>query len=107
MIDSYGNNPVGIIWPGFIAACEAKDEDLRAQLIGWFDRSGRRSGLRNFLQAADVVKRVWNRRYDRGDDRMHWMDVLKKDNLTLVPTRYAHTGYTEPYPDEGARTRLY
>lgn len=51
------------LWPGFIAAVEATDMELRHRALIWFARA-RRHGIGNITKSKDIVLETW-RRVDR------------------------------------------
>ncbi|THV83526.1 hypothetical protein D6D26_10178, partial [Aureobasidium pullulans] len=55
--------PANTLWPGFVAACEAIDTDLRHRALIWFARASEH-GIGNISRAKDLVMDVW-RRVDR------------------------------------------
>jgi arginine metabolism regulation protein II len=50
---------VRLIWPAFIAAREAKEEDTRASFASWFREAAQRSGLRVFANTLENIQRIW------------------------------------------------
>ncbi|KAM0185379.1 hypothetical protein ACHAPI_012216 [Fusarium lateritium] len=53
-----GYGSLRLIWPAFIAACEANDIDLRAFFSKWFEDSAKRSGLRIFTETKERINRI-------------------------------------------------
>jgi hypothetical protein len=85
------------LWPGFIAAAEAVDTDLRHRVLVWFARA-KRHGIGNILAAKTLVLEVW-RRVDRlagatAKQRDHktelgpvdWRDVMREKGLYIMLT---------------------
>jgi hypothetical protein len=85
------------LWPGFIAAVEAIDMDLRHRSLIWFARA-RRHGIGNIAKAKALVMEVW-RRVDRqtgaGSDRRHmnselshvdWREVMREKGMYIMLT---------------------
>ncbi|KAL4899102.1 fungal-specific transcription factor domain-containing protein [Aspergillus multicolor] len=64
-----------LLWPVFIAACEALEPDLQAGLLGWITAAGARTSIPIFAAAADVVRRVWELRRDQMDYTLSWFQV--------------------------------
>lgn len=64
-IDSLSHNisVADTLWPGFVAAVEAVDTDLRHRALVWLARA-KRHGIGNVFQAVSLVMEVW-RRVDR------------------------------------------
>ncbi|KIW16833.1 hypothetical protein PV08_04023 [Exophiala spinifera] len=70
-----------ICWPGFVAACEALDQDIRHRFAHWFLDETARTGIRMFATAGTAVKRVWHAR-DRSNNRnLPWSKILQSDNI--------------------------
>ena len=76
----------GIVWPAFIAACEALSEELQTQIMGWFRKIGQWSGLRNFEIAGDADMEVWKARRVRKQVHIQWLDVLREREIKLFLT---------------------
>lgn len=57
-----GYGSLRLIWPAFIAACEAEDVGVRASFADWFDGSAQRSGLYIFTETKERVERAWEER---------------------------------------------
>lgn len=51
-----------LLWPAFIAACEAEDPEVQTSFSQWFKDAMLRSGLRYFEQAKEDVERIWEER---------------------------------------------
>lgn len=69
-------NVSGILWPAFIAGCEANDADSRRRIEGYFDKR-ETLGIGNTADARTVVREVWRRRdkSDRSVD-ISWHEVM-------------------------------
>lgn len=80
-------NLSGLFWPGFIAACEAEDADLRLRATRYIDRREQRLGLSNVAIAKRVVLTVWNRR-DKADEdgarRIYWYDIMAELGIDIL-----------------------
>lgn len=70
--------PANTLWPGFVAACEAIDTNLRHRALIYFARAGSH-GIGNIAVAKRLVMDVW-RRVDRQLFRSG------NDTLDLTPT---------------------
>lgn len=68
----------GLMWPAFIAACEADDAELRSSFRQWFRNAARRSGLGCISENARLVERVWEARSGQDKDDVSWLDVVGK-----------------------------
>lgn len=64
-----GYASVRLMWPAFVAACEAEDAATQAYFAGWFDKASRRTGLRLFDMKLAEIEQVWqNKRNELGTD---------------------------------------
>lgn len=76
-----GDRSSSICWPGFVAACEALDEDLRQRFSQWFLNETAQTGIRMFATAGTAVEKVWDAR-DRSNNRnLPWSKILQSDNI--------------------------
>jgi len=73
-----------LLWPAFIAACEALDPDLQTNLLDWITSTGRSTSIHAFTAAADVVQRVWKMRQERMDYTISWFNVLDHDRCPII-----------------------
>jgi arginine metabolism regulation protein II len=74
-----------LVWPGFVAAIEAHDENDFLDLSACLRGCGERSGLRNFDRAAAIAADM---RYERlamaQSCTPNWRDVLQDKHIPLV-----------------------
>lgn len=72
----YLHGSFGLMWPAFIAACEADGTELQNSFRQWFRNAKQRSGLGCISENANFVEKVWEVR--RGDDKdnVSWLDVI-------------------------------
>lgn len=77
-----------LIWPAFIAACEAVDSDSEAFFSQWFDTCFTTTGLVNASVAKTIIEMIWARRQDIGlsKDMCTWPDVLRTKKIRLMCT---------------------
>jgi arginine metabolism regulation protein II len=76
-----GDQSSSICWPGFVAACEALDRDLRQRFSQWFLDETAQTGIRMFATAGAAVKQVWDAR-DRSNNRnLPWSKILQSDDI--------------------------
>lgn len=72
-----------LIWPAFIAACEAEDPDVQASFAAWFRDSARRSGLRLFGDRLADVERFWEDKRRAtgapGGGNVTWLGLMRKN----------------------------
>ncbi|EXJ95344.1 hypothetical protein A1O1_00464 [Capronia coronata CBS 617.96] len=73
----------GLIWPGFITACEARDQDLRHRAMRYFQR-GTRLGMETFDSAARVVHEVWRRMETEDSTHLDWRVIMEELNIDLI-----------------------
>ncbi|KAF1986099.1 hypothetical protein K402DRAFT_333127 [Aulographum hederae CBS 113979] len=81
--EKHSVNSAGIMWPGFIAACEALDETTFDEAVTWLRTSGTQSGIRAFDRAADAATKVWKAR-KASRTHVDWTDVLENCQISLV-----------------------
>nr|POE48819.1 hypothetical protein CFP56_38916 [Quercus suber] len=51
---------VRLVWPAFIAACEAETPEVQTWFAEWFENASQQSGLRLFDTSSTEVERVWH-----------------------------------------------
>lgn len=68
--EGYGS--LRLVWPAFIAACEADDLEVRASFSQWFENCGRRSGLQIFRDKQVEIEQVWRRREGKEGEFASW-----------------------------------
>lgn len=68
----------GLMWPAFIAACEADGAELQNSFRQWFRNAAQRSGLGCISENAKFVERVWQARRTDANDNISWLDVIGK-----------------------------
>ncbi|RFU31294.1 hypothetical protein B7463_g5080, partial [Scytalidium lignicola] len=84
------NGPMSaLLWPLFVAACEALTEEDRNLATKAFSGVERRQGMNNIMRAWEVVQEVW-RRVDyesleekEGND-VYWRDICREKGLNIV-----------------------
>jgi arginine metabolism regulation protein II len=79
-----GHYGPSLLWPVFIAACEALDVDLQRSLLDWITSTGLRTSIFAFTAAADVVQRVWKLRQERMDYTISWFNVMDHDRCPII-----------------------
>lgn len=79
-------NDTAVLWPGFVAACEALNTDLQSQLLEWLLTTGQRTSLPSFLAAAQSAQMVWKGRYETKDYTLSWFDVMKQKRCPIIVT---------------------
>lgn len=73
-----------LLWPCFIAACEAVDKALQVRLLDWLCDMFQKTAVRTFATAADVVQRVWKAREETNDYTLSWFDVMGHDRCPII-----------------------
>ncbi|KXJ86066.1 fungal-specific transcription factor domain-domain-containing protein [Microdochium bolleyi] len=73
-----------IVWPSFVAACEAADADLRRRGIACL-RQAAWAGFCNWEAAERVTRETWRRR-DAGDPTASWQQVVRDLAVRMVLT---------------------
>ncbi|CAO2647222.1 Nn.00g081440.m01.CDS01 [Neocucurbitaria sp. VM-36] len=68
---------IRLIWPAFIAGCEAEDVSVRNAISGWFDRSAACSGSRLFVETRENMARIWAQKDRLGGSSTSWIDLMK------------------------------
>lgn len=77
MLYGYG----GYIWPAFIAACEAEDQEVQMSFSNWFRTSGQRSGLPCFKETLKDIERVWQEKRTCNGKSVTWVELTAKHIL--------------------------
>jgi hypothetical protein len=77
-----------LLWPLFVAACEAVTEEDRKLALAAFGGTERRQGMNNIARAWEIVQEVW-RRKDladlAGDDiEVNWRDIGDEMGYNIV-----------------------
>lgn len=71
-----------VVWPGFIAAIEAIDENDFAQIIGWMRSCADRYGARSFDRAITAATEIRSSRMQSGTES--WPDIMLQKGIFLV-----------------------
>lgn len=75
-----------LLWPLFVAACEAiSDEDRKLAMEG-FEGIERRQGMNNIGRAWEVVREVWERVDESkdGDGEVDWREICAERGVSIV-----------------------
>lgn len=79
------NGPMSaLLWPLFVAACEAITEDDRALALEAFGGTERRQGMNNIMRAWEVVQEVWRRADLNEGEEVNWRDICEERGLNIV-----------------------
>lgn len=68
-----------LLWPAYIAACEAEDPEVQAHFTQWFQNAVVRSGLPYFDNAKVSTERVWKAKRDGHTSQNTWIDFVEKE----------------------------
>ncbi|KAE8164926.1 fungal-specific transcription factor domain-containing protein [Aspergillus tamarii] len=79
-------NDTAILWPGFVAACEALDSNLQRGLLDWLVTTGHRTSLSSFSATAKTAQMVWEERDKTKDYTLSWFDVMKHERCPIIAT---------------------
>ncbi|KAF7530886.1 hypothetical protein G7054_g9396 [Neopestalotiopsis clavispora] len=74
------NGPTGslsLVWPGFIAACEAESPPVQQAFSEWFESCARNSGLDTFSITIRTIREVWVAKSSLSDTGASWIDLAK------------------------------
>lgn len=71
-----------VVWPGFMAAIEADDDEEFSHIVGWMRSCADRYGLRAFDRAIVAATEVRCLRNSTGVDR--WPDIMLQKGIFLV-----------------------
>jgi hypothetical protein len=78
------DGPMGaLLWPLFIASCEASTEEDRDLALITFRGIERRQKMNNIMRAREVVQEVW-KRVDLGDEEVDWMGICTERGYSIV-----------------------
>ena len=74
---------VGQLWPTFIAACEAEDQELQSSFSTWLINSAQQSGLPCFTETLKDIECVWQEKQKCYGKSVTWVEVMAKH---ILPT---------------------
>jgi arginine metabolism regulation protein II len=84
--ESVAQSDSAILWPGFVAACEALDPELQTSLLDWLVATGHRTSLGPFSAAAGTAQCVWKARSEKKDYTLSWFDVMNHERCPIIVT---------------------
>lgn len=81
-------NTATLIWPAFIAACEAVSVESQLFFSSWFDSCVTMTGLVNASLAKQIFETIRTKRREAGryGERCSWPDVLRAKRIILMCT---------------------
>ncbi|KAJ5344351.1 Protein of unknown function DUF3468, partial [Penicillium brevicompactum] len=80
------SNSAALIWPAFIAACEAIAPDLQSYFSTWFELCARTTALVHASVAKTIFQTIWNKRSQANgyDDACSWPDILRDGSIRFM-----------------------
>lgn len=82
--DNSNSGAAIVLWPCFIAACEALQPELRDSFGNRLSRNASATRKKSFEVALTVAKRVWELRDEKQDFTIGWFDVNTLDRSPIV-----------------------
>lgn len=73
----------GLIWPAFIAACEATSADLQDSFLEWFDICAQHNRQQYLTNMQKFVRLLWTRRKQPANASLTWLQLLKSKSMVL------------------------
>ncbi|KAM3556248.1 hypothetical protein MY1884_005162 [Beauveria asiatica] len=73
-----------MLWPAFLASCEAIEPPLREGLGGWLRQMGNKSRIPTFKIVAELAEKVWILREEKQDYTLGWFDVTSLERCPIV-----------------------
>lgn len=74
-----------LLWPLFVAACEAAGQEDRELALVAFGGTERRQGMNNIARAWEVVKEVWRRADLEGEEgEISWREICEEMGFNIV-----------------------
>ncbi|CAG8296681.1 unnamed protein product [Penicillium salamii] len=80
------SNSAALIWPAFIAACEAITPDLQSYFSTWFEFCARTTALVHASVAKDIFHTIWKKRSGANghDEACSWPDILRDGSIRFM-----------------------
>jgi hypothetical protein len=72
----------GLIWPAFMAACEAEDSGVQTSFSYWFKSAAQRSGLSCFTDTLGLIEQIWHEKRTSKGIAVTWLDIMKKKEVS-------------------------
>ena len=73
-----------LLWPLFVASCEAITEEDRALALDAFVGMERRQGMRNIMRAWEIAQEVWRKADMQPCCEVNWRDVCEERGFNIV-----------------------
>ncbi|KAJ6076160.1 hypothetical protein N7499_008141 [Penicillium canescens] len=85
-IHSKDGTSAALIWPAFIAACEAVEPDLQLFFSSWFDYCFATTALVYASAAKQIFETIWTKRSKAGlhGEIFSWPDILREGNIKFT-----------------------
>lgn len=82
------DNTASLIWPAFIAACEAIHIESQLFFSAWFDSCFTGTGLVSASLAKQVIEMIWAKRLEPGLDgeSCSWPEIFRVKKIRLMCT---------------------
>ncbi|KAF9882895.1 hypothetical protein FE257_004909 [Aspergillus nanangensis] len=78
------SRPALLLWPCFIAACEAVEPELRRRSLQWLLEADRQTPPPSFFTAAEVARKVWTLRQESNDYTLGWFQAMGPDRCPII-----------------------
>ncbi|CAG7965979.1 unnamed protein product [Penicillium olsonii] len=79
------SNSAALIWPAFIAACEAVTPDLQSYFSTWFELCARTTALVHASVAKEIFQTIWSKRgATHGEGACSWPDILRDGSIRFM-----------------------
>lgn len=80
------SNSAALIWPAFIAACEAITPDLQSYFSTWFELCARTTALVHASVATTIFQTIWSKRSQANgyDGACSWPDILRDGSIRFM-----------------------
>ncbi|KAM0745312.1 hypothetical protein ACQRIT_000696 [Beauveria bassiana] len=73
-----------MLWPAFLASCEAIEPPLREGLGGWLRQMGNKARIPTFKIVSELAEKVWILREEKQDYTLGWFDVTSLERCPIV-----------------------
>lgn len=73
-----------LLWPCFLAACEALEPELRDRSLKWLLDADRLTAAPSFSAAAGVAQKVWSMRQETKDYTLSWFQAMGPDRCPII-----------------------
>lgn len=73
-----------LLWPAFLAACEAIDMELRDGFRKWLRDMGNETHIPVFEAVVNVATKVWNLREKHQEYTLSWFDVASTEKIPNI-----------------------